>query len=321
VGGDARAPRSAIDAPVGILAPRKWTRVVMLTLALVAIVVSAVVTWMIGRWMHDAWLLPAVLAPRAHPVALGLAILLYVLESLLLFRFVKGFLIEFAGDVAAYVSPYKVSKFDDIRRAIQERGRRAARFIYALGASGTDRPYDAVLVVGHSLGSVVAYDTLNDAINRDAYEGGWSATSTKGAFAVTARTTLLLTFGSPLDKTAFIFRTQKMDTEFDVREALASAVQPLIVNYANRPFKWINLWSRSDWVSGALGYYDEPQPRPGTGVVNIENLGSKIPSTAHTEYWTGALFRAVLHTALTRICPPDVNESVRQAIKDALGIA
>lgn len=35
-------------------------------------------------------------------------------------------------------------------------------------------------------------------------------------------------FGSPLDKTAFIFRTQKTQQKIDVREALAAAKQPCI---------------------------------------------------------------------------------------------
>jgi hypothetical protein len=74
-------------------------------------------------------------------------------------------------------------------------------------------------LVGRSLGSVVAYDTLNGLLNEDVSRS--------------TRTQLLLTFGSPLDKTAFLFRAQ---SEFsDVREALAAATQPLIVDYALRP--------------------------------------------------------------------------------------
>jgi hypothetical protein len=153
-----------------------------------------------------------------------------LIEVLLFTRFVRGFLVEFAGDVAAYVSPYKVSKFEEIRRAIQDRGKRVARFVYSAESDTPGRAlYDHVYVVGHSLGSVQAYDTLNDAINRDIHEHGWSAGSPEGAFGVVQRTKLLLTFGSPLDKTAFVFRTQKTETEFSVREALsvgAAAADP-----------------------------------------------------------------------------------------------
>src|SRR5262249_39789102 len=144
--------------------------------------------------------------------------------------------------------------------------------------------------------------------------------SPENAFRVAQRTKLLLTFGSPLDKTAFVFRTQKTETDFSVREALASAQQPLILSYDNRECLWINVWSRSDWVSGALGYYDRPIPDPAQAVHNIEHLGSTFPGTAHTEYWTAPIIRGILHAALTGQCPGDVSDGERRDILAALGI-
>jgi len=315
-GADKKRPKAVIDAPLGILAPRKRRRVVMVLVVETIMLLTTVFGIWIGIKIYQQWLLPVVNNPASHPVALISATILFVAALLLLRQFVQGFLIEFAGDVAAYVSPYKVSKFEEIRHEIQERGRRIARFIYsARGTDSIDPLYDAVFVVGHSLGSVIAYDTLNDAINRDTLGNGWGSAVTYG---VVDRTKLLLTFGSPLDKTAFVFRTQKPNREFDVREALAASVQPLILTYANRGGHWLNLWSRSDWISGPLGYYDAPQPPPGKGVCNIENPGSRFPGTAHTDYWTGQLFRGVLHTALTGVCPDDVPEPQRSQVLTAL---
>jgi hypothetical protein len=168
---------------------------------------------------------------------------------------------------------------------------------------------------------VLAYDTLNDAINRDTHENGWGPGSVADGYRVVDRTKLLLTFGSPLDKTAFVFRTQKTEREVDVREALAGAQQPLILSYTMRRARWINLWSPSDWISGSLGYYDAPQPLPGQGVCNIENPGSKRPDKAHTEYWSGPLFRGVLHTALTGVCPADVTEPQRSQVTSAFRLS
>ena len=164
---------------------------------------------------------------------------------------------------------------------------------------------------------MLAYDTLNDAINRDTHENGWGQGSAVDGYRVVDRTKLLLTFGSPLDKTAFVFRTQKTQREIDVREALAGAQQPLILSYAMRRARWINLWSPSDWISGSIGYYDAPQPLPGQAVCNIENPGSKRPDKAHTEYWSGPLFRGVLHTAITGVCPADVPEPQRSQVLSA----
>lgn len=288
-----------------------------LALVLLMVASGALTAWT-GIWMYRSWILPAVTDPAAHPVGIGGAIILFVAQAVLFRRFVKSFLVEFAGDVAAYVEPYKVSKFEEIRRAIQDRGRRVARFVYsARDKESGSLLYDEVIVVGHSLGSVLAYDTLNDAINRDTHDNGWGPEASEG-YRVVDRTKLLLTFGSPLDKTAFVFRTQKTEREIDIREALAGAQQPLILDYSLRCARWINLWSPSDWVSGPIGYYDSPQPRPGQAVCNIENPGSKLPPTAHTEYWSSPLLRGVLHAALTGVCPGDVPEPQKTEVIEAL---
>jgi hypothetical protein len=313
LGNDSVKPRSVNGGPLGILAPRKWRRNVMLVGVVATVIAASVGDFWFGERLYHHWLLPAVTNPSAHVLSLIVGAILFLIEVAGLVLVVKGFIIEFAGDVAAYVSPFKVSKFEEIRHKIQERGRVAAQFIYS-AKSGTAPLYHAVMVVGHSLGSVLAYDTLNDAVNRDIHEGGWADGSAANAYEVIKRTKLLLTFGSPLDKTAFIFRTQKPQAEIDVREALASSMQPMILDYANRPNRWINLWSRSDWISGPLGYYDAPgNPQPGD-VINIENNGSTLAFRAHTEYWTGHLLPGVLHSAVIGICPRAIDEAGRQAI-------
>ena len=317
LGEDAQRPKAVIDAPIGILAPPKSRRVLAALALLVFIAGSGGLTVWFGIRLYRGWILPAVTEPGAHPLAIAIVLLIFLAQAGLFRWFVKSFLVEFAGDVAAYVSPYKVSKFEEIRRAIQERGRQAARFIYSARESGA-LLYDEVFVVGHSLGSVLAYDTLNDAIKRDTHENGWGTGAPHGGYRVVDRTKLLLTFGSPLDKTAFVFRTQKREREIDVREALAGAQQPLILEYAMRCAHWINLWSPSDWISGPLGYYDAPQPRPGQAVCNIQNPGSKLPPIAHTDYWSGSLFRGVLHTALTGICPDDVPQPQKEQVLGCL---
>ncbi|MGH9423012.1 MAG: hypothetical protein ACRD3J_23755, partial [Thermoanaerobaculia bacterium] len=308
-------PKSVSQAPIGILAPIKWRRQLMVLLLIVVLGISSVFAVGIGWLMYAQWLLPALLTPLTHKLSITVAFIAFAGEVVLLLL-ARRFLIQYTGDVAAYVSPFKVSRFEEIRHQIQLRGRDAARFIYS-AKNGGEFLYDSVMVIGHSLGSVLAYDTLNDAINRDIHEGGWADGSSENAFRVTERTELLLTFGSPLDKTAFMFRIQKTQTEIDVREALASSMQPMIVDYAHRPSHWINLFSRSDWISGPLGYYDAPgNPRP-QDVCNIENAGPILPSSAHTAYWTGALLPAVLHAALVGMCPSALSKPAKQAVLDA----
>ena len=205
----------------------------------------------------------------------------------------RGVIVQFAGDVAIYVSAFTVNRFQKTRDEIQAAGLQVARCVYEWSEPGEAAPhYDRVIVVGHSLGSVIAYDTLNAMLREDALDGG--------GLAVADRTSMLLTFGSPLDKTAFLFRNQRDETS-DVREALAAAVQPLIRDYALRPARWVNLWSPGDWIGAKLSYYDDPAGAG--GAKRIENLvdpDATTPLMAHNEHWDGRLLGRLLYDEATR---------------------
>jgi hypothetical protein len=214
----------------------------------------------------------------------------------------RWFLMEYVGDVAIYVTAHKLNRFNEVRQRIKEAGQRVANAVYEARDSTTGEfEYGEVIVVGHSLGSVVAYDTLNGMINRDLSQGT--------PLRVVERTKTLLTFGSPLDKTAFLFRAQT-DRE-DVRESLAAAVQPLIRSYRYRPDRWINIFSRLDWISGALEYYDDPavranpdDPDNGKAIQNLEDPEAIFPLYAHTQYWDNRLFREILYREVMRAAAP-----------------
>lgn len=210
-------------------------------------------------------------------------------------RQARNFLIQYSGDVAIYVSAYKVSRFHDIRHKIQLIGLNVAKTVYAAH-------YDRVIILGHSLGSVVAYDTLNAMINEDVL--------TPGAYNVRQTTRALITCGSPLDKTAFIFRTQIKEDCPEIREALASAMQPLIVDYAFRTipipaptgpsiFEWVNVYASQDVIGGSLEYYDYLPP-DGLQVRNVKDLEARnwLPIKAHTDYWNRSALRRELWNAI-----------------------
>ncbi len=211
----------------------------------------------------------------------------------------RYFIIEYVGDVAAYISPYKDSKFDEIRQKIQNVGLSVGKVIYGFGSPLATVPrYGKIVVAGHSLGSVLAYDTLNALINQDNVS---TAAEQRG---VVSRTRALVTFGSPLDKTAFIFRMQARNSEDWIREQLAASAQPLIVDYDQyRPmvpppaFEWVNIWSRMDIVSGELNYYDDPARPPNLPpcVQNMPDPRANIPIYAHVQYWNNPLLGQQLY--------------------------
>jgi hypothetical protein len=192
---------------------------------------------------------------------------------------VRSFLIEYAGDIAAYVQPQILDRFYALRQQIKEAVGRTATAIYK------DPQYHDIILVGHSLGSVVVYDVLNRLILDRQLAGA-------DAPEVVARTKLLLTFGSPLDKTAFIFGAQGSGRE--AREALAASVQPLITEPMVRP-KWVNIWSPWDIISGHLDYYDLPDRSNRNAVENMTDNAATTLLAAHIEYWSNPLlFKQIL---------------------------
>jgi hypothetical protein len=209
---------------------------------------------------------------------------------------VRYFLIQYVGDVAAYISPYKASKFDEIRTKIQAVGLNVARVIYGFQNSSTVPDYQRVVFVGHSLGSVLAYDTLNAAINLD------NTSATPGSHRVFDRTTHLVTFGSPLDKTAFLFRNQSNHIQDPLREQMSAAFQPLVLDYSQfrKPNFWTNIYSPRDIISGSLEYYDLPSlsPTDTRRVQNVPDPDANIPLYAHVQYWANTLLAQTLYNAV-----------------------
>jgi hypothetical protein len=219
-------------------------------------------------------------------------ILLLVLSYLL-----RGVMIQFPGDVAAYISTHTLDRFQKIRTEIKDSVSKVAKAIYA----GND--YEGVVWVGHSLGSVVVYDALNGVIMDDQLAGHTSAVD---------RTRLLVTFGSPLDKIAFIFASQWVRAT-ETREALAASFQPLVLDYQKfRKFPWANVWSRADIISGDLDFYDDLKKSNGQQVVNIIDERATTPLLAHIEYWQNPLLFELVYAGVTR---RDVPAAVAQIAK------
>ena len=205
---------------------------------------------------------------------------------------VRNLLVQFVGDVTAYISSNKIDRFEDIRKKIKDAAKESAGAVYLAKANDSDDfEYERVAVVGHSLGSVIAYDTLNRLIADDAL-----AADVTG---ITRRTGLFLTFGSPLDKIAFFFSVMGKNTQH-IREQLAAVVQPMIQDYRNRTFRWVNVYSRNDIICGSLDFYDLPGTSAPPGVENVRDEDALIPLVAHVEYWKNLTLWKQLLAEVTR---------------------
>jgi len=198
---------------------------------------------------------------------------------------VRTLLVQYVGDVAIYVCPNKLDRFNKVRTEIKECAHKTLSAIFTAheGPNGTGFLYKEVAVVGHSLGSVIAYDTLNRLMLED-----WLSGHT---MRVPERAKTLVTFGSPLNKTAFFFTIQAKDS-MHIRERLASTVQPLIISYRKfrENLKWINVYSGNDIICGRLEFYDlpgfvDPGKEYKDAVKNVADLDAFVPIIAHVSYW------------------------------------
>jgi hypothetical protein len=151
--------------------------------------------------------------------------------------------------------------------------------------------YDQVLVAGHSLGSVIAYDSLSQLIVRDLAKdpslGGVPLEKLKG----------LLTFGCPLNKVVYFFRARtnlrtnvlsqilyKLHS-FRLRTPLPPQANPALavphpfpekIPFAS-DFLWYNAYSPFDIISGRMQFYSADLDVP------VER--GVTPWTAHLSYW------------------------------------
>lgn len=216
---------------------------------------------------------------------------------------VRDVLVEYVGDVAIYVAPHLLDRFSELRKRIRQCVYDTAEQIYGMHTPGTTTlTYSNIALVGHSLGSVATYDVINTLIARDNARGT--------PLKVQARTALLLTFGSPLDKIAFVFAAQGTRTT-ETRERLAATTQPLIQDYKYRTFPWINIYSDQDVVSGDLTFYDNLNDEKAKEqidkryserrcVENERDTKAQTPLLAHLQYWKNEILFDKLHTMITR---------------------
>jgi hypothetical protein len=75
---------------------------------------------------------------------------------------VREILVQYIGDVAIYIRPNKLDRFDEVRSEIKEAARSVASALFTsyelkTEAGAPDKfQYHKIALVGHSLGSVIA---------------------------------------------------------------------------------------------------------------------------------------------------------------------
>jgi hypothetical protein len=129
-----------------------------------------------------------------HPIGHFLASLVIRPAYLLIWPLLR----DFAGDVVAYTAYDPKLKLNHVRGETLGGCVAALKALLAFKDGDGRLAYDEVIVAGHSLGSVVAYDALSR-LSNDIVGRHWQVP------ADDKRLSTLVTFGSPLDKIALLF--------------------------------------------------------------------------------------------------------------------
>jgi hypothetical protein len=210
---------------------------------------------------------------------------------------IRNFLINFLGDVAIYTNLNQRDANFAVRSQILEECGHAITSLYDdLNSEGSD--FEIVLAA-HSLGTVIANDTLNDLFDRarigasasgaqlpapGAQQPANGARPAPTARGVCLHLRSLLTFGSPLNKTYYFYRDQS-PAQAIIRAQIIDQLHSFRLlaptgaldgvglapfapdSYRHdaelqrsiKAFRWINLWSLMDPISGKLFFYDLPE--------------------------------------------------------------
>jgi hypothetical protein len=234
-----------------------------------------------------AWVSGAARAVAMAPMCLRLGNLAVCGLLALLAYGISRFLTTGIGDLAVYLGADTLSTSFDARSQIMSECTATVEDLLEphadlpAGADGIRR-YDRVLLAAHSLGSVIAYDVLNDLITKE------QAGRAPGAASSLGRITALFTFGCPLNKVYYFFRSRTArattvltEILFDLHNFRLRVPPPPGVHVAPSPFapgfRWFNAWSGYDVISGRMLFYQADE--------NRRIVAGHEPVSAHTGYW------------------------------------
>ncbi len=278
-----KRPQAWLDA-----ATARWWAAASLVATGALLVVALATYWWFG--LDAPTLLVQVWAAVGRPAVLWPVLATFVALG------ARRVLIKFVGDIALYVTADERSSFFRTRAEILEGATRRLRALLQ------DDGYSVVYVAGHSLGSVIAYDSINR-LARELRATTVAASAAPAAAAALSPAEFnklygLLTFGSPLDKVYYFFRTVVAPEEA-IRAQLLASLHGFHQRASGRDygrfrfaqyeipepahFQWLNVYGRADLVSGRLDFYN---------VSSQKARPYKSPLTAHVRYWADPAFYA-----------------------------
>jgi hypothetical protein len=250
---------------------------------------------------------------------------LWVVAFAVLAYWVRFILVDYVGDLAVYTNTSELAKNFAARAQILDECAGVLSQILRRRQDPDDPTsqyvFDRVLIAAHSLGSVIAYDTINEVLNRCRAS---VAADPKALQPEDLRKLCgLVTFGCPLNKIFYFFR-EKMPPDQELRRQILDLLRgfrlmdvlrsyppdapgpggPMSRNldprwaeaeqHLDNGFRWINAWAPADPVSGRLAFHD----LQGDANQKRFNYGPWNFGRAHMLYWTDPDFYSFIRDRL-----------------------
>ena len=279
---------------------------------------SGPTSWLVRLWrklrlLGNALTVPLLIGPLYH---LGEALFLLLSLGRLhqLSRRWNNLLHEYAGDIRLYVSERRFFHNQEKRDVIR------ARFDEVLIKALTEN--DEVHVIGHSLGSAIAFDGLTRHVLhlskmsedfREFLDDQVADNGTATLVRISTKLKTLVTLGSPMDKLYFFFPWRRsagrIQPDFSIRRTRRAGEHQadLELQQSTEPaaatccVEWYNFSDVVDPVGARLDYF---RHAPKFCVpTNYELARAFLPFEAHGGYWRNKQF---LEWIVRRVCPGEV---------------
>ncbi|WP_221089712.1 alpha/beta hydrolase family protein [Deinococcus aquaedulcis] len=191
---------------------------------------------------------------------------------------IRPFFSKFMGDVVQWATYQETEEGFKVRRAILDRSSDVFRDVLRIPKSAGqphEKPqYDRVIVIAHSLGSVIAHDTLL-ALKRD-HPGSLEQISD------------FITYGSPIDKFAYFFEALQGQSPRYIKTI--QQLRGQLFEDRIKPLVWQNFYEEGDPIGGTIHTvgpsWDLPQMPLPSRIHNIYTANANVALVApnHTGY-------------------------------------
>lgn len=264
----------------------------LLLMGLVTLALGSAIRLLLLWGLPAAWF--GALAERAMVLPLWILAVCAILLPLTAW-FAGAFFRNFLSDVVFWTTTFEKDTRHQKRRDILKACEATLRHVLE------DQQCTRVVVVGHSLGTAIAYETLLNLGRRARAEAGDRAGGPPALEALLPKLSHFITLGSPIDRISYFF-----NLHYSRYHRFNRVVEELAGNTSDPPFRlnkvrslqWINLRDPADPVASRLFAPRSAWPNR-EEIVEIEVASSHVPDPvgAHVGYFGAKLSAKVLFDA------------------------